>query len=79
MSAEENKALVRTFFEEVCNGMNLEAADRLFATDHAYHDPIIRAPLGPEGIKLSSLRTTRPSRTCSGWWTTWSRRSEISS
>jgi steroid delta-isomerase-like uncharacterized protein len=51
MSAEANKALVRRFFEDVCNGMNLDVADRLFATDHAYHDPVIRAELGPEGIK----------------------------
>ena len=51
MSAERNKALVRRFFDEVCNGKNLDVADLLFAADHSYHDPIIRAESGPEGIK----------------------------
>ncbi len=51
MSAETNKALVRRFFDEVCNGLKLEVADQLIAADHVYHDPVIRAAVGPEGIK----------------------------
>jgi len=51
MSVEANKALVRRFFDEVCNGMKLDVADSLFAVNHTYHDPIIRAEPGPEGIK----------------------------
>ena len=51
MSAETNKALVRRFFDEVCNGLKLEVADTLFARDHIYHDPIIKAEPGPEGVK----------------------------
>ena len=51
MSAESNKALVRRFFDEVCNGLKLEVADTLFARDHVYHDPIIKAEPGPEGVK----------------------------
>jgi len=51
MSAQANKALVRRFFDEVCNGLKLDVADSLFAASHIYHDPIIRAESGPEGIK----------------------------
>ena len=51
MSAEANKTLVRRFFEDVCNGSKLDIADSLFSADHTYHDPIIRAETGPEGIK----------------------------
>jgi steroid delta-isomerase-like uncharacterized protein len=51
MSAE-NKALVRRFFDEVCNKRQLGLADQFFATNHAYHDP--SSPWigpGPQGMK----------------------------
>ena len=51
MPAQTHVALVRRFFDEVCNGGKLDAAERLFSINHVYHDPIIRAELGPEGIK----------------------------
>ena len=51
MSAKTNKELVRRFFDEVCNGVKLDVADTLFTADHTYHDPIIRAERGPEGVK----------------------------
>src|SRR5512132_2949417 len=51
MSAENNTAVVRRFFAEVCNGRNVAVADELFAADHAYHDPFIATGPGPEGMK----------------------------
>lgn len=52
MSTEDNKALVRRFFEEVCNERKLGVAGELFSADHIYHDP--SSPSigpGPEGMK----------------------------
>jgi len=52
MSAEENQAISRRFFDEVCNGRKLDVADEIIAAGHAYHDPFIPGvPPGPEGIK----------------------------
>jgi steroid delta-isomerase-like uncharacterized protein len=51
--SEENKALVRRFYEEVWNKGNLDAAYDIFAADYVRHD--LRpgdAPPGPEGQKL---------------------------
>lgn len=48
---QENKALVRRFFEEVCNGRKLDVADELFTADHTYHDPFIPTGPGPAGMK----------------------------
>jgi hypothetical protein len=39
VSAEENKALVRRFFEEVYNRGNLDLADELLASDFAWKLP----------------------------------------
>jgi steroid delta-isomerase-like uncharacterized protein len=44
--------LSRRFFDEVCNGRQLNVADELFSADHAYHDP--GSPwvqTGPRGMK----------------------------
>jgi steroid delta-isomerase-like uncharacterized protein len=45
-----NLALVRRFFDEVCNGRRLEVAEELFAAEHRYYDPSIpgvaRGPIG---------------------------------
>ena len=44
--------LTRRFFEEVCNGRQLSAADELFSADHVYHDPSSPwVPAGPGGMK----------------------------
>ncbi len=52
MSAEQNKALARRFFDEVCNGRKPAVADELFAPAHQYHDPSSPGtPAGPEGMK----------------------------
>ena len=51
MSAEENKALVRRFFEEFCTGRKLELAETLMSADHRYHDPQLPdVPPGPQGM-----------------------------
>ncbi len=53
MSMDSNRALVRRFFDEVCNGRKLGVADELFAAAHTYTDPAIPGvPPGPAGMKL---------------------------
>ena len=50
--SEENKALVRRWFEELFNQGNLDVADEIVAQDHTLHDPVIGGlPTGPEGDK----------------------------
>ena len=51
MSAEKNIALVRRFFDEVCNGRKLALADEMYTADHAYHDPSTPTGPGPKGIQ----------------------------
>jgi steroid delta-isomerase-like uncharacterized protein len=51
MSTAANQAVVRRFFEEVCNGRDLAVADELFAANHTYHDPFIPTGRGPAGMK----------------------------
>ena len=51
-STEENKAVVRRWFEELFNPGNLEVADEIIAPDHVNHDPTLPdIPPGPEGQK----------------------------
>jgi predicted ester cyclase len=49
---EQNEALSRRFFEEVCNERRLEVADEIISPDHVFHEPQtpISAP-GPQGVK----------------------------
>lgn len=49
MSTEENKAIVRRFFEEGLSKGNLSAADELLSTNFAIHVPLPASP-GVEGI-----------------------------
>lgn len=49
MSTEENKAIVRRFFEEGPSKGNLSAADELLSTNFAIHVPLPASP-GVEGI-----------------------------
>jgi len=52
MAAEDNKALIRRFYEEVWGKGNLDVADEVFASDYVRHDlrAGVAAP-GPEGQK----------------------------
>jgi len=50
MSAEENKAFLRTWVEEVWNKGDIALADQQIAANYVYHDP--QHPLyGPAGFK----------------------------
>jgi len=49
MSAEENKAIVRRFFEEGPSKGNLNVADELLSSDFILHVPLPSSP-GIEGI-----------------------------
>jgi steroid delta-isomerase-like uncharacterized protein len=50
--AEENKALVRRWFEDLFNEGNLDVADEIIDPDHLGHDPTLPdLPIGPEGQK----------------------------
>ena len=63
MSTEENKALVRRFYEEVWNRGNLGVADEVFAAGYVRQDLRPTAvPPGPEGQKLiaNMFRTAFP-------------------
>ena len=52
MTLEENKALVRRFYEEVWGKGNFDAADEIFASDYVRHDLRPGNPIaGPEGQK----------------------------
>jgi len=51
MSAEQNVALARRHFDEVCNARKLNIADDIYSSNHVYHDPSAPAGLGPQGVK----------------------------
>ncbi len=57
MSIEENKALIRLFYEEVFNKKNLAAVDDFFAPDHVDHTLPAGLPVGPEGTKQAIAMT----------------------
>jgi steroid delta-isomerase-like uncharacterized protein len=48
---EQNKSVVRRFWEEVFNGRKLTLIDELFATDWVYHGVAGRKLYGQEGLK----------------------------
>ena len=51
MSIEDNKAIVRSFVDEVLNKRDSSAIDRLFATDFVNHTPQPGVPPTRDGIK----------------------------
>jgi predicted SnoaL-like aldol condensation-catalyzing enzyme len=56
VSAEENKALARRWFEDLFNAGNLEVADEIIAPEHVNHDPTLAdIPPGPEGQEQVNL------------------------
>jgi predicted ester cyclase len=62
VSIEENKALVRRFFDEVWNKARVELADQFIAPGYISHNYLEVEVLGPEGIKRAVLaqRTAFP-------------------
>jgi steroid delta-isomerase-like uncharacterized protein len=44
----ENEALVRRYYEDMCNGRQNGLAGELFSDEHEYHDPSIPGAEGPE-------------------------------
>jgi steroid delta-isomerase-like uncharacterized protein len=58
MSVEENKAIVRSFFEEGPSKGNMEAANGLLSSDFSLHTPLPSAP-GIQGINdiVTTCRT----------------------
>ena len=64
MSAENNKALVRRYVEEVLNRKNLAVVDELFAPTFVDHDssmPEAKVPAGdPEAAVLANLGALLP-------------------
>jgi steroid delta-isomerase-like uncharacterized protein len=52
MPAQENKDLIRRFYEEVWDRGNLDVCDEVFASDYVRHDFRSSEPVpGPEGQK----------------------------
>lgn len=51
MALEQNKALLRRFWDEVFNEKNLDAIDEMFTADWAYHGAGGQELRGPESLK----------------------------
>jgi steroid delta-isomerase-like uncharacterized protein len=49
MSAE-NEAVVRRFYEQMCNERKNDLASELFTDDHEMHDPQVPTATGPQGM-----------------------------
>src|SRR5690349_6541827 len=49
MGAQE-EAVVRRFYEEMCNGRRNDLAGELFTSDHVMYDPQVPAGPGPDGM-----------------------------
>jgi steroid delta-isomerase-like uncharacterized protein len=63
MSVEENKAIMRRYFEGAWEQGDLELLDELLASDYVNHDPATPdTPTGPEGVKgvVSMFRSGMP-------------------
>ena len=62
MSVEQNKTIVRRFFDEVLNQKNLGVADELCAENYVLNVPPNPEILGTEGLKqfLNTLFTALP-------------------
>src|SRR5438132_2457508 len=64
MAVQDNKNLVRQYFEEIWNRGDLDAIDRLFSPDFVRHGPALEGGdlRGPEGMKqlVRMYRTSFP-------------------
>lgn len=50
MSAEENSAVARRFFEEFATGRKAEIAPEIMTEDHVYHDPQVPGGNGRQAM-----------------------------
>jgi steroid delta-isomerase-like uncharacterized protein len=48
--SSSDEAVVRRFFEEMCNERKNDLASELFTADHQFHDPQVAAENGPAGV-----------------------------
>jgi steroid delta-isomerase-like uncharacterized protein len=62
MATNQNQAVVRRFFDEMCNQRKLNIADELFSSNHVYNDPQAPTGPGPDGVKqvISAYQTGFP-------------------
>lgn len=62
MSTEDNKNLIRRFYEEVFNKKNVAALDAFYAPDHVDHTLPPGMPTSPEGTKqgIAMIMTALP-------------------
>ncbi|MDX6669375.1 MAG: hypothetical protein QOK04_2755 [Solirubrobacteraceae bacterium] len=51
--SSEHEAVVRRFYEELCNGRNNAIASEIFTADHVSHDPHVPSADGPDGVAES--------------------------
>ena len=51
MSTEENKAVVRRYYDEVLNGRNIDVIDALAVEDYVEHDPFPGQGNGRQDLK----------------------------
>jgi steroid delta-isomerase-like uncharacterized protein len=51
MSTEENKAVVRRYYDEVLNGRNIDVIDELAVEDYREHDPFPGQGNGRQDLK----------------------------
>lgn len=62
MVAEDNRAVVRRYWEEVFGRGDLAVADELFAAEHVVHDPNLpEEARGPEAMKAAAALARRVS------------------
>ena len=66
MSAEQNKATVLRFYEEVWNKGNVDFALEVFAEDYAMTSARAKPSRVPKDNASSRLSSGRPFRTCDG-------------
>jgi steroid delta-isomerase-like uncharacterized protein len=50
LSSDSDKAVVRRYFEEICNAKKLHLASEVFTPDYLYHDPQIPGVAGPKAM-----------------------------
>ena len=75
MSSEDNKALVRRFFDEVWTKHNLALADSLFAPDFVPRPVLVPPVIIPPGFQVTA--TEGPAvikQTLAFWWRGFQRR-----